>query len=105
MLSKLWKDEAGFVVSAELIFIATLLVIGLVTGWVAVRGAVTSELTEVAQAISAIDQTYSYTGLTNCSSSTNGTNVTDTYGSVKSGLLAATAVGINVDICSRAVAP
>ena len=52
-------------VSAELIFIATLLVIGLVTGWVAIRNAVTSELTEVAQAISAIDQCYSYNGKTN----------------------------------------
>lgn len=101
MLSKLWKDEAGFVVSAELIFIATLLVIGLVTGWAALRAAVTSELTEVAQAISAIDQTYSYTGLTNCVSSTNGTAVTDKYTSVNSGLLAATAVSINVDPCNR----
>ena len=45
MMSKLWKDEAGFLVSAELIFVATILVIGLVTGLVAVRNAVTSELT------------------------------------------------------------
>lgn len=101
MLSKLWKDEAGFVVSAELIFVATILVIGLVTGWVAIRDAVTSELTEVAQAISAVDQTYSYTGLTNCNSSSNGTNVTDTYNSAGSGELTATAVGINVNPCTR----
>ena len=99
MMSKLWKDEAGFVVSAELIFIATLLVIGLVTGWVAVRNAVTSELTEVAQAIGAVDQSYSYNGKSNCSSATAGASVTDTFNSLNSGFVNSTAVNINVSTC------
>ena len=99
MMSKLWKDEAGFVVSAELIFIATLLVIGLVTGWVAVRNAVTSELTEVAQAIGAVDQSYSYCGKSNCCSATAGGGVTDTYNSLNSGFTAGTAISINVSTC------
>lgn len=99
MMSKLWKDEAGFVVSAELIFIATLLVIGLITGWVAIRNAVVSELTEVAQAISAVDQSYSYNGRSNCASSTAGGGVTDTYASFASGAPAGTAISINVLTC------
>ena len=99
MMSKLWKDEAGFVVSAELIFIATLLVIGLVTGWVAVRNAVTSELTEVANAIGALDQSYSYCGKSNCCGGTPGVNVTDTYNSITTGFTAGTAISINVSTC------
>ena len=99
MMSKLWKDEAGFVVSAELIFIATLLVIGLVTGWVAVRNAVTSELTEVAQAIGAIDQSYSYCGKSNCCSMTGAAAVTDTYNSLNTGFFAPVLVNINVSTC------
>jgi len=36
-LSQLWQDEAGFVISSELIFVATLLVIGLITGLTTIR--------------------------------------------------------------------
>jgi len=99
MMSKLWKDEAGFVVSAELIFIATLLVIGLLTGWVAVRNAVVSELTEVAQAIGSVDQSYSYNGRSNCASNTSGAFVTDTYNSFASGATTPTVNNINVATC------
>ena len=99
MFSKLWKDEAGFVVSAELIFIATLLVIGLVTGWVAIRNSVVSELTEVAQAIGSVDQSYSYNGRTNCASATAGSAVTDTYNSLRSNVSTPTANDISVAVC------
>ena len=37
VLKRLWKDEAGFVVSTELVLLATVAVIGLLTGIVAVR--------------------------------------------------------------------
>ena len=99
MMSKLWKDEAGFVVSAELIFIATLLVIGLVTGWVAVRNAVTSELTEVANAIGALDQSYSYCGKSNCCATSAGGGVTDTFNTITTGFTAGTAISNNVSTC------
>ena len=32
MFRKLWNDEAGFVVSAELVLIATILVLGMIVG-------------------------------------------------------------------------
>jgi Flp pilus assembly pilin Flp len=99
MLSKLWKDEAGFVISAELIFVATLLVIGLVTGWVAVRNAVATELTEVANAIGAVDQTYSYSGLANCRSATAGSGATDAVGSFGLTAVAVTPAGISIAFC------
>lgn len=57
---RLWRDEAGFVVSTELILIATIVVIGLITGLTTVRDAVVHELADVADAVSEVDQSYSY---------------------------------------------
>lgn len=48
VLGKLWNDDRGFVVSSELVLIATVVVIGLLTGLAAVRDAVISELSDVA---------------------------------------------------------
>ena len=58
----LWIDQAGFVVSAELVLISTIGVIGVGTGLACVRDAVNSELSEVGCAITALDQSYCYTG-------------------------------------------
>ncbi len=63
-LHQLWKDEAGFVVSTELVLIATILVIGMVVGLATVRNAVVQELGDVALAIGSVNQSYSYTGVT-----------------------------------------
>lgn len=57
------KKQGGFIVSAELVFIVTILVIGLIVGWVAVRDAVVAELGDVAEAIGAVDQSYEYVGV------------------------------------------
>ncbi len=57
------KKEAGFIVSAELVLIATILVIGLIVGMVAIRDAVTAEMHDVAEAIGALDQSYVFYGI------------------------------------------
>ncbi len=62
VLKQLWSDQAGFVVSAELVLISTVGVIGLATGLTCVRDAVNSELSDVGCAISSLDQSYCYTG-------------------------------------------
>ncbi|MFN0197894.1 MAG: hypothetical protein ACKVT0_14205 [Planctomycetaceae bacterium] len=62
MLRKLWNDEAGFIVSAELILVATILVIGMVVGLSEVQHGVVQELNDVADAIGSINQSYGYTG-------------------------------------------
>jgi len=78
MFARLWNDDAGFIVSAELLFIATILLIGLVTGLVAVRNAVVTELIEVANAIQSLDQSYSYLGISVCGNmSTAGSSYAD----------------------------
>ena len=65
MLRKLWNDEAGFVISAELVLVLTIAVLSMVVGLNAVAKAVTMELNDVGNAIGAIDQSYFYTGLVN----------------------------------------
>jgi Flp pilus assembly pilin Flp len=62
MLKQLWNDETGFIVSAELILIATLLVIGLIVGMSEVQHAVVEELGDVGEAIGSLNQSYLFTG-------------------------------------------
>ena len=61
-------DDAGFVVSNELLLIVTIAVIGLIVGFVAFRDAVVQELGDIAAAIGILDQSYRYHGV----SDTNG---------------------------------
>lgn len=62
MLRKFWADEFGAVVSAELVTVGTLAVIGTTAGVSVVSRAVNDELSEVAQAIRSLDQSYTTTG-------------------------------------------
>ena len=62
MVRQLLNDEAGFIVSAELVLIATILVIGLIVGLSEVQHAVVSELNDVADAIGELNQSYSFSG-------------------------------------------
>jgi Flp pilus assembly pilin Flp len=79
LVQRLWNDEAGFVVSAELVLIATVLVIGMLVGLVTIRDQVVQELADVADAISEVDQSYSFSGVTGHSASTSGTLFNDTH--------------------------
>jgi hypothetical protein len=62
-MKKQQKKQAGFIVSAELVLIATILVIGLIVGMVTIRNAMTAEMDDVAEAIGALDQSYSFQGI------------------------------------------
>jgi hypothetical protein len=62
MLRALCCDEAGFIVSAELVLVATILVLGMVVGLSQVQHAVVEELNDVAHAIGALNQSYLFTG-------------------------------------------
>ncbi len=99
MLSKLWNDDCGALIATEWVFVVTVMVIGIITGLVAVRQAVIVELTEVAQAIMALNQSYSFSGQSNCESSTAGSAATDTCGSITEGSVAAVPCTINQNAC------
>lgn len=62
LFARLWADEAGFIVSAELVLVATILVIGLIVGLSEVQHAVVAELNDVADAIGSANQSYYYSG-------------------------------------------
>lgn len=60
----LWKDEAGFIVSAELVLIATVAVLAMVVGLSEVANAVNQELEDVASSFGSVNQSFRYQGLT-----------------------------------------
>lgn len=68
---KLKKKMGGFVQTAELVLISTVLVTGLTVGLVNVRDAVTTELEDVATSVGALNQSYSFLGVQSTSGSTN----------------------------------
>jgi len=62
MLMRLWRDESGAILSAELVLLMTVLVIGMVVGVKSMGSAVMSELADVGAAVGELDQSYSYSG-------------------------------------------
>ena len=55
LFRKLWADEAGFIISAELVLVATIVVIGLIVGLTVLRNSIVQELIDASQAVAAID--------------------------------------------------
>lgn len=62
-LTNLWKDEGGFILSAELVLILTIGCIGMIVGLNSVATSVTNELNDLSSALGALDQSYAYNGL------------------------------------------
>lgn len=62
MLKSLWFDEAGAIIAAEFILLATLLVIGVIVGLTALRDSIVLELGDVGQAIGNTNQSFGITG-------------------------------------------
>src|SRR5579872_6217238 len=97
---KLWNDDCGStLVTSELLFLFTILVLGMITGLVALRQAVISELTETAQALMALNQSYSFSGQVNCESSTAGSSASDTTNTIAETSVVASTAAINQTPC------
>jgi len=62
MLRRLWADEGGAILSAELILIMTLLVIGMIVGLKALQSAIVTKLGDVVAAIASLNTSFSFTG-------------------------------------------
>ncbi len=60
LLKVLRQDEHGVILSTEIVIIGSLLVIGLITGLTCLQKSVNGELHDLAGAIGALDQTYSF---------------------------------------------
>ena len=57
------QDETGFIVSAELVLIFTMVFCGMAVGTAVVRDSVVQELGDVAEAIGALNQSYQYNSI------------------------------------------
>lgn len=75
ILNALKNDENGFVVSAELVLVGTILVLGMIVGMTELSYNVNQELEDLGSGIGAINQTYYYT----LASGTKGEVVGSTY--------------------------
>jgi Flp pilus assembly pilin Flp len=78
LAARLWNDDAGAIIAAEYLFVATILVIGVVVGLTSVREAINSELTELANALLALSQGYVISGTSGATGSTDGSQAIDT---------------------------
>lgn len=62
MLRTLWNDELGAVISAEIVLVMTICVIGVIVGLSEVAVSVVTELNDVGHAIGSLSQSFSFTG-------------------------------------------
>ncbi len=54
----LWNDEAGFVMSGELVLIGTVLTLAMIVGLAELAGAVNNEMSDMAGAVDGMNQGY-----------------------------------------------
>lgn len=99
-LMRLWADQSGAVVSAELVLIITILILGMVVGLTSLRDQVTQELGDVAGAISTINQSFSFSGATGHHSSTAGSIFVDFTDSCDTPPDAAGEPPVCISVCS-----
>jgi hypothetical protein len=59
------KKQGGFAITAELVFLVTIGVIGLTVAMVDVRDALHAEMDDVAESIGSLDQSYAFDGILN----------------------------------------
>ena len=79
-MRKLFNDEAGFVISAELVLVLTIAVLGMVVGLASVRDSLTSELNDLSAAFGAVNQTYHMRTVSKPSGSTKGHGLVSGFG-------------------------
>jgi Flp pilus assembly pilin Flp len=66
LLSKLWRDESGVLLSAEAAIVGTVAVVGISTGLTVVAKSVNEELKDVGLAIRSLDQSYNIPARKGC---------------------------------------
>ena len=77
VFATLINDEAGFIISAELVLVSTIAVLGMIVGLSEVALNVNNELEDVGSAIGAMNQTYCVKGILGCQGYSSGTEFRD----------------------------
>ena len=78
LMFRLWQDDCGALIATEWVFVATILIIGLVVGLKAVESAVEGELIDFANAVSSLNQSFSFGGSSGCCASAAGSSFLET---------------------------
>lgn len=58
----LYADESGVILSAEIVLVCTILVLGLLVGMVELQCAIVGELSDLSSAFGNLNQSYNYSG-------------------------------------------
>lgn len=77
IINALINDEAGFIVSAELVLVATIAVLAMVVGLSEVAINVNSELEDIGSAFGSLNQTFCVKGIKGCQGYVSGTEFRD----------------------------
>lgn len=56
LLKKIWRDENGFIVSAEIVLVGTIGVLSMVVGLSTVSRSITDEMADMADAFNSVNQ-------------------------------------------------
>lgn len=76
-LRAFWHDQAGFILSAELVLILTVGVLAMVVGIHAIAKSVNHELVDVAQSFGAFNQSFHFNGFKGCKACVIGSEFND----------------------------
>ena len=72
IIAKFWNDQNGSIVSAEIMLVASILVLGVIVGVKSVRDSIVTELADVGQAFSSFDQSFCVSGVCGHGASSRG---------------------------------
>lgn len=62
MMQTFWNEEAGVIISAELVLVLTIAVLAIIVGLTEVTVAINTELNDISNAFGALNQSYCFTG-------------------------------------------
>jgi hypothetical protein len=107
LMGQLWSDDAGIIVTLELLFLYVVLILGLIAGWTNLRNAIDAELTEMAQSILALNQGYSITAAVGCNTSnfSAASVATDTSGTIALSPQDTTTGPVSVQVINQTACP
>lgn len=74
---RLWREDDGFLASADLILVTTIVVLGMLVGLVTLRDQVLQELGDLATAVGQLNQSYSVASFTTAGFSVAGSVFAD----------------------------
>lgn len=77
IINRLWTENTGAIVSAEVMLVATILVLGVIVGLKSVRDSVVTELADVGQAFANVNQSFCFSGTSGHAASTGGGHYQD----------------------------